>query len=99
MEEIVLYLKLLRDNGVLLAYVVRHHIKVLHIIPTYSAYLNFDEEIMARAPIVGSRLNEKLTQECLEGVYLIVQCDMFKIDDALVYYILLKIFIDIEKSM
>ena len=47
MEDIVLYLKLMRKvRGVSLAY----HIKVAHIFPGYSAYLNLDEEMMARAP-------------------------------------------------
>ena len=50
MENIVLYLKIVRGvRGVLLAYVVMHHMKVAHIPPGHDSYLNLDEEIITRA--------------------------------------------------
>ena len=93
-ENIVLHLKLIRGmRGVPLAYVVQHHIKVAHILPGYSAYLNLNKEVVARAPIVDSRLNLKLNQENLDKAYL-HQCDTFKINNALVYQILSKMFMN-----
>ena len=82
-ENIVLHLKLVRGvRGVPLAYVVwcnvklahilpgydAHHIKVAHISPRYAAYLNLDG-IIATAPIINTKLNFKLSQDCLEIVY------------------------------
>ena len=67
------------------------HIKVLHISPTYDAYLN---QIIARAHVFDSKLNLKLNQEMLDTVYWDYQCDTFKIDNALVNQILSKVFTD-----
>ena len=95
-ENIVLYLKLMRGvRGTPLVYVVWHHIKVAHILPEYSAYLNLDKEMIARAHIVDAKLNLKMTEECLDRVYLSHQCDT-KIDNTLVYCILLKVFTDMD---
>ena len=44
---------------------------------------------------MGERLNLKLTQECLDTVYLSEQCDAFKIN-ALAYWILSKIVMDTD---
>ena len=97
MENIILYLKLIRGlRGVSLAYVVWHHVKVAHILPGYSAYLNVDEEMIARAPIIDSMSNLKLTQEYLDRVYLSYQCNKFKIDNTLVYQILSTDFMDMD---
>ena len=55
MENIVLHFKLLRGmRGTPLVYVVWHHVKVAHILPGYGAYLNLDDEMIPRAPIVDS---------------------------------------------
>ena len=48
-----MYLKLMRGmRGTLLAYVVWCHIKVAHISPGSGVYLNLDEEMIARAPLL-----------------------------------------------
>ena len=67
-----------------------------HISPRYGAYLNLDEKMIAIAPIVDKWSNFKLSQDCLERVYFDYQCDTFKIDNALVYQILLKICMDMD---
>ena len=96
MENIVLHLKLVRGmRGTPLAYAVWCHIKVTHILPGYHAYLNLEGEMITRAPIVNSRSNLKLSQKTLESAYLDHQCDT-NIDNALVYQILLKMFMDID---
>ena len=62
MENIVFHLKLMRGmRGDILANVVRHHVKVAHISPGYSAYLNHEEEITARASKVDANSNLKFT--------------------------------------
>ena len=97
MENIVLQLKLDGEvRGDPLAYVIWHHIKVSHISPRYGAYLNLDEKMIAIAPIVDKWSNFKLSQDCLERVYFDYQCDTFKIDNALVYQILLKTCMDMD---
>ena len=61
MENIVLHLKLVRDmRGTPMAYVVQRHVKVAHISPRSGTYLNLDNYMMARAPIVDARLNLKV---------------------------------------
>ena len=93
MENIVLYLKLVRGvRGSSLACVIQHHVKVEHILPGYGAHLKVDKGMTARAPIVKRKSNFKLNQESLDRVYLDYQCDTFKVDNALVYQILLKVF-------
>ena len=57
-KNIVHHVKLVRVvRGVPLVYVVRQHIKVAHISPGYSAYLDSDEEIIARTPIVDTSVD------------------------------------------
>ena len=73
---------------------VQHHIKVAWISPGYDAYLNLEKEMILRASIVDAML---LTEEFLDGLYFSYQCDIFKIDDTLVYQVLLKIFIDVDE--
>ena len=73
---------------------VQHHIKVALIPPVNGAYLNLDEEIIARAPIFDSKKNLKLNQESLDKAYLDHQCNTFKTNGALVYQILSKVFMD-----
>ena len=52
--------------------------------------------MIARAPIVDSKSNLKMNQEALNKVYLHYQCDTFKIDNALVYQILLKMLMEMD---
>ena len=95
MGNIVLHLKLVRGmKGTLLANLVWCHVKVAHISPGYNAYLNLDEEMIARAPIVDTWSNLNMNQESLDNVYLHYQCDAFKINNALAYQILSKVFTD-----
>ena len=83
MEYIVLHLKLMRSMmGTPVAYVVQH-IKVVYIPPQYGAYLNLDEDMITRAPIVDAKTNLKLSQESLDRVYLDHQVGTFKIDNVL----------------
>ena len=57
-ENIVMYLKLMRGmRGTQLTYMVQCHVKVIHIFPGSGAYLNLDEEMIVRAPIVNASLN------------------------------------------
>ena len=56
-------------RGILLAYVVWHHIKVAHIPSGSGAYLNVDKEMIPRAPIVNIRSNLRLNQDALDSVY------------------------------
>ena len=93
----MLHLKLVRGvRGVLSAYVVQHHVKVVHILPGHDSYLNIDEEMITRAPIVDGKLNYKLTQDVLDRAYPDYWCDTFKINNILVYQTLSKIFIDTD---
>ena len=79
-----------------MAYVVQHHIKMAYISPGFTAYLNLDEKMISRAPIVDLKSNLKLSQEALDRIYLDCQCDTFKIENALVYQILSKVFMDMD---
>ena len=67
-----------------------------HIPPRHDAYLNLDEDMIAKAPIVDKKSNFDLTQDVLNIAYLDHKSDTFKIDDALVYQTLSKIFMDTE---
>ena len=78
------------------AYVIWHHIYVAHITPGYSAYLSLDKEMITRATIVDNTSNLKLNQNLLGMVHLDHQCDTFKINNALVYQILSKVFTDMD---
>ena len=70
MENIVLWLKLMRGvSDPPLVYVVRQPVKVAHILHGYSAYLNLDDKMIVRAPIVNAMSNIKQTQDCLSRVY------------------------------
>ena len=83
MENIALHLKLIRGmRGIQLAYVVQCHISL--------------DMMITRAPIINLRTNLKLSQESLDNIYLDHQCDTFKINNALVYKILLKMFMDMD---
>ena len=97
MENIMLHRKLLRGvREVSITYMVYHHIKVAHIPPEHDTYLNLDEKIIARAPIVNGKLNIKLTQDILNRAYSDHQCGTFKIDNPLVYQTLFKNFMDMS---
>ena len=96
MEDIVLHLKLVRGlRGTLLAFVIQCHVKVAHISAGYCAYLNLNDEMIARAPIINAKSNRKMTQETLNRAYLSYQVDTFKINNVLVHQILSKVFADI----
>ena len=61
MENIVLHVKFARRvRGAPLAYVAQHHVKVAHILSRYDSYLNLDEKMIARAPIVDAKSNLKM---------------------------------------
>ena len=60
------------------------------------AYMNLDKEMIAKAPIIDARLNLKMTQEILDRAYLSYQIDTLKINNALVYQILSKVFTDMD---
>ena len=79
-----------------MAYMVQHHIKVAHISHGNILYLNLDKEMIARAPIVDNRSNFKLSQESFDRVYFDCWCDAFKIDNASVHQILLKVFTNMD---
>ena len=62
MKDIVMYLKIMRDmKGTPLAFVIWCHGKVAHIPHGSGAYLNLDEEMIARAPIVNISSNLMLS--------------------------------------
>ena len=79
-----------------MAHYVWHHIKVTHISVRYGTYLNLDEEIITRAPIVDRNSNLKLNQESLDSIYHDYQCDTFKIKNSFVHQILSKKFMDTD---
>ena len=80
-----------------MAYVVQHHIKVVHISPGYGTYLSLDKEVITGAPIVALKLNLKMNQEAMDRVYIDHQCDTFMIDNALVYKFLSKVCKTVEQ--
>ena len=52
MECIILHLKFIREvRGTMLAYVVQHYVKMVHILFWYLAYLNLEKEMIAIAPL------------------------------------------------
>ena len=66
----MLHPKLVRYvRGAPLAYMVQCHVKVGHISPGYGTYLNLDEEMISKAPIVDSKWNLKINKEPLSRVY------------------------------
>ena len=64
--------------------------------PGYGTCLNLDEEKIARAPIVNASSNLKVSQDVLDRAYLSLQADTLKIDNAMVYQMLSKMFSDSE---
>ena len=52
--------------------------------------------MIAWAPIVDARSNFGLNKDSLDRVYLDHQCDIFKIDNAMVYQILSKVLTDMD---
>ena len=52
--------------------------------------------MITKAPIVDSRSDLKLNQETLDRTYLDHPCDTFKINNAMVYQILSKMFMDMD---
>ena len=95
MENIAFHLKLMSGmRGTLLAYVVWCHIKVAHIPPGSGTLLNLDGEMIASAPIINAKSNLKMNQGTMDEAYFSYQVDTFKIDNAMVYQILSKVFTD-----
>ena len=93
MENLVLHLRFVRGmRGTLLAYVVWCYVKVDHIASGHDTYLNLDEKMITRAPIVDTRSNLKMSQETLDRVVLSYEVDTFKIDNALLHQIISKVF-------
>ena len=72
------------------------HIKVAHIPPGNDAYLNLNKEMIARVPIVNGKSNFKLTQYVLDRAYPDYQCNTLKMNNALVYQMLSKIFMNTD---
>ena len=96
-EAIVLHLRLIRRvRGVPLVYVVRHHAMVVCISSGYDAYLNLDEEIIVRAPILDARSNLKQALVWLDMRYVDSQCDTFKLGNVSSYHIFSKIFTSMD---
>ena len=58
--------------------------------------MNLDKETIVGALIDEARLNLKQTQDWLDTRCVDIQCNTFKIDNALVYHILSKIFTDMS---
>ena len=56
--------------------------------------LSLNEEMIDRAPIVKLMSNLRMTQDMLDRAYFSYQCDIFKIDNALVYHILSNMLTD-----
>ena len=52
--------------------------------------------MIARIPIFDAKLNLKMNQESLNRAYVSYQCDTFKVNNALVYQILLEVFMDMD---
>ena len=52
--------------------------------------------MIARALTVVAKSNLKLTQKCMDRIYLRWKCDIFKIDNSLVCQILSTIFTNME---
>ena len=97
MENIVMYLKLVRGmRGALLAYVVWHHVKVAHISPGSGTYLDLDKDMINRAPIVNAKSNLRLGQDSMDRIYMDYQTDTFKVENAMVYQVFTKMFIDTD---
>ena len=97
MENIVMYLMLVRGmRGTPLAHVVWRNVKVAHIPPGSGAYLNLNKEMITRVPIIDTRLNLRLNQDSLDKVYVDHQTDTFKVDNAMVYQSLSKMFTDMD---
>ena len=93
----MLFIKLIRGMWcVSLAYVVRQHVKVAHISSRSGIYLNLDKEMIARAPIVDSQWNLRMSQDGLDKAYINYPCNTFKIVNSSLYHILLKMFIDMD---
>ena len=79
-----------------MAYLVWCNVKVAPISPGYGTYLNLEEKMITRAPIVDEKSNLKMNEESLDRVYLDYQCDTFKINNASLYQILLKVIISMD---
>ena len=52
--------------------------------------------MIARSPIVDAKSNLMMAQDGLDRAYISWQCDTFKIDNACMYHIPSKIFMDMD---
>ena len=52
--------------------------------------------MIARTPVVNAISNLKMIQNSLDSTYVIWQCNIFKIENALVYHALSKILMDTD---
>ena len=65
-----------------------------HIPSGSGTYLNLDEEMITRGPIIETKLNLRLNHDSLDRIYRDYQTDTFKVYSALQYQILSKMFMD-----
>ena len=77
-------------------YMVSCNVKVSHFPNESVKYLNFDGEVITRAPIVNKILNSRHSEVSLDKFYYLYEVHIFKIDNALVSQILFKIFIEMD---
>ena len=61
---------------------------------TCQAYLNLNEEMIARVPTVYALSNLQKNQDHLNKKYVDYQCGTFMIDNSFLYHILSKVFMD-----
>ena len=71
MGAIVLHFELKGDVGFLLAYLIKQHDNIACISSDYSIYLNHDEDMIAKAPIIDTRPDLMMTQNSLDRVFLL----------------------------
>ena len=79
-----------------MAYVVQCHVKVPHFPSESYKYLNFDVEMISRAPIVNKMLNSRHSEVRLDKFYYLYEVGTFKINNMLVCQIFCKIFMDTD---
>ena len=88
MKAIVLHLRLVMGvQGINVLCSQKLH-QVAYISTGYSTYLNLDEQMIARAPLIDMKLNLKMIQEGLDRAYFSWQCSTFKVNNAFVNHIL-----------
>ena len=70
MKATMLHLRLVKGvKYVPLANMARQHVKVVHILPQYSTYLNLDKDVIDSTPRVDINSNLQYTQDCIDRAY------------------------------